>query len=172
MKFNAAAIHCPGKEMHVADALSRNPIAIENKDLKDIEYLVEEIEVYLMMIETCFPATAGKLEEIRQRIMSDPTLQLVIHFTLHGWPNQSRSIGPSLKTYHIERAYLTYTDGLLLFCDRLVIPAAMKDTGALRSAEKEPHKPCGGHICQATSAAKCRNVPNASQNKSNKLNNR
>ena len=126
MIFNVTAVHYPSKEMLVADALSRNPIAIENKTRKDVEYLVGEIEAHVMMIETCFPATAEKLEEIRQRIMSDPTLQRVVHFMLHGWPNQSRSIDPSLKMYHAERANLTYTDGLPLFCDRLVIPAAMR----------------------------------------------
>ena len=126
MRFNAKAVHSQGKDMHVADALSRNPLSIADKDQKDVEYLVNEIEAHVMMVETCFPATAEKLDEIRQRTMSDPTLQRVIHFTLHGWPNQSRSIDPSLKVYHAERANLTYTDGLLLYCDRLVIPATMR----------------------------------------------
>ena len=58
--------------------------------------------------------------------MADPTIQKVIHFTLHGWPNQSRSIDPSLHAYHAERAYLSYADGLLLHCDRIVIPPIMR----------------------------------------------
>ena len=74
MKFNPTAVHYPGKEMHVADALSCNLIAIGNKTRKDVEYLVEEIEAHVMMIETCFLATAKKLEEIRQCTRSDPTL--------------------------------------------------------------------------------------------------
>ena len=124
MKFNATAEHCPGKEMHVADALSRSPLPIESK--KEIDYLVNEVKAHVMMLETCWPATAQKLEEIRNNTMSDATIQKAIHFTLHGWPNQSRAIDPSLKVYHAERAYLSYSDGLLLYCDRIVIPATMR----------------------------------------------
>ena len=125
MKFNAVAEHCPGKEMYVADALSRNPLPIENKQRIDADAKV--IEAHVMMIDMCWPATTQRLEQIRQITMTDPTIQKVIHFTLHGWPNQSRSIDPSIRTYHVERAYLSYSDGLLLYCDRIVIPAAMRN---------------------------------------------
>ena len=107
MKFNAVAEHCPGKEMYVTDASSRNPLPIENRQ---VDAAVEEIEAHAMMIDMCWPATTQRLEQIRQITMADPTIQKVIHFTLHGWPNQSRFIDPSLHAYHAERAYLSYAD--------------------------------------------------------------
>ena len=124
MKFNVVAEHCPGTEMYVADALSRNPLPFENR--AQIDAIVEEIEAHVMMVETYWPATARRLEQIRQVTMSDATLQKVLHFTLHGWPNQSRAIDPSLRCYYTERAYLSHSDGLLLYCDRIVIPASMR----------------------------------------------
>lgn len=114
----------PGKDMHVAEALSRNPLPIDNK--KQIDTDVDDVEAHIMMVETSWSATAQKLERIRESTMTDATIQTVMHFTLHGWPNQTRNIDIPLRTYHAERAYLSVSDGLLLYCDRIVIPASMQ----------------------------------------------
>ena len=125
MKFNACAIHCPGKEMYVADALSRNPMPITEVD--EIKYVEEEVKSYIDNIEENWPATNEKIEQIREATKHDDIIQEVIHYTIHGWPGNRASINPMLHAYHAERANLSCINDILVHGDRIVIPTSLRE---------------------------------------------
>lgn len=120
MKYQVIAKHVPGKEMHVADALSRSPIAGEESTTCD------DVELYVHAVEASFPASYGKREEIRRATSSDPTLQSAIVYTLTGWPKYDRDVPETLKSLYAHRASLSVTDGLLTFQSRIVIPSSLR----------------------------------------------
>ena len=118
LRFHAVAQYVPGKEQLVADALSRKPALNEVGDLE----LADDVQAH---VERGWPASPGRLQEIRRATEVDEQLQAVIDFVLSGWPRREDAVPDSLKPYFQTRAELSVADGLLVFQDRIVIPTAM-----------------------------------------------
>lgn len=62
MKFNAKAEYVPGKDLVVADYLSRNPMATA-----DIPDTVEEVQMYVDSMESTWPVSNQRLDNSKQR---------------------------------------------------------------------------------------------------------
>jgi len=77
MRFKAKAEHVPGKELVVADTLSRNPLVnvTEASDLEEDVIHVAYVDAF-MMSEL---ASLEKLEQMKQATLSDPQLSLVLN---------------------------------------------------------------------------------------------
>ena len=80
-RYHLSVSYIPGKEMHLADALSRAYITGEpDRDLS------QDIEVMVHAVVRDIPATDNKLEEIRMRTEEDRTLQRLKQVVQQGWP--------------------------------------------------------------------------------------
>lgn len=119
MKYDVKAEHTPGKNMHVSDALSRSPIQKSDTSTE------EDVELYVRAVESTWPASEGKKQDIRKVANEDPVLRSAIVYTLTGWPKYEKDVPDSLKSLYAHRASLSVTDGLLLFGTRIVIPGPM-----------------------------------------------
>ena len=77
MRFRAKAEHVPRKELVVADALSRNPLAAlwETSDTQ------ETVQAYADAAEMERPALPEKIEQIKLATASDPELRRVLDYT-------------------------------------------------------------------------------------------
>lgn len=120
MRFNVTAEHVPGKQLVVADALSRHP-------LKD-SYVPEtekQVKAYVNTLVSSKPIKSSKLEEMRRVSQSDTELQKVITFIRKGWPRKMPESSP-LRKYHSARNHLSESDGLVLYHDRIVVPAPLR----------------------------------------------
>lgn len=120
MRFNVTAEHVPGKQLVVADALSRHPLAGDGQS--DTE---GQVKAYVNAIVTSKPIKSPKLEEISKATKSDAELQKVIAFIRKGWPQKVAESSP-LKRFHAARAHLSESDGLVLYQDRIVIPTVLR----------------------------------------------
>ena len=60
MRFNPQAEHVPGKQMVVADTLSRSPCKLEQ------EPDTEDVQAYVDLVESTRPATSDQLKRIRE----------------------------------------------------------------------------------------------------------
>ena len=120
MRFNVTAEHVPGKQLVVADALSRHPL--EGDGQSDTEGLVK---AYVNTIVASKPIKSPKLEEICRATQSDAELQKVIVFIRKGWPQRIAEFSP-LRGFHAAKAHLSESDGLVLYQDRIVIPTAIR----------------------------------------------
>ena len=97
MRFNPTVQYVPGKEQVVSDALSRKPLNTTNAD--DIE-LSSEVQAYVDAVESGWPTSPGRLEEIRRATEDDRELRAVADFVINGWPQRQDAVPASLYPYY------------------------------------------------------------------------
>ena len=124
MRFNPKVVYVPGKDLAVADALSRAPM---DKLSQSDKVLAEDVQLYVDSVETGYLSQTS-LAEIRRETAKDLQLQAVIQHTLGGWPKYSQEVPESLGKFHSIRNHLSVSDGLLLYDDRIYVPRVLQDT--------------------------------------------
>ena len=122
MRFRAKAEHVLGKELVVADALSRNPLAA----LSETSDTQENVQVYADAAEMERPASPEKIEQIKLATASDPQLRRVLDYTVSGWPKYAKDIPEEIRKYHAVRGELSVVDGKIIYHNRLVIPSSLQ----------------------------------------------
>ena len=122
MRFRAKAQHVPGKQLVVADTLSRNPLSVPF-ETSDTE---EEVRAYVDAAEMVRPASPEKMERIKEATSSDPQLSRVLNYTANGWPKYASDVSEEIGPYHAVRGDLSVTDGKVIYRNRLVIPPALQ----------------------------------------------
>lgn len=83
MQFNVSAKHVPGKQLVVADMLSRLPLNGDGQSDTD-----GQVKAYVNAVVASKPIKSPKLEEICRATQSDAELQKVIPFNRKGWPQR------------------------------------------------------------------------------------
>ncbi len=120
MRYSVTAEHVPGKDLVVADTLSRSPRPCMES------YTEQEVELHVEALRAEWPASDAKLAELRTQTRRDAVLQEAIRYTLDGWPNRLGDVSPRVREFHNVRAHLSVADGLLLYDNRIVIPSASR----------------------------------------------
>jgi hypothetical protein len=105
-KYDLIVKYKPGKELLIADTLSRHNIKTSDNLLE------QEIEAQVGMVVTTLPVTDEKLKKIKEETNKDTELQQLKYYVLNGWP-AIKDIPSSLKPY------FTFTDQLYV-CEELI----------------------------------------------------
>ena len=113
MKYNPAAVYIPGKQLVVADALSRAPDASVDTPTSQ---LAEEI---FMSTITSEIVSACKAEELAANTAADTVLQQVLQYTKSGWPDSAHLVEDAVRPFFHERALLSCSNGVLYHCTKL-----------------------------------------------------
>ena len=113
-RYNVTIKYRPGKEMQLADALSRCA-ARASQEIK-LDMRVDNIAFMKPWIE--------KLKDSTQR---DPILVMVYQLTQQGWPHQRRHVPRLARRYWDFRDELSTDDGMLLKGLRLIIPGELQE---------------------------------------------
>eukprot|EP00794_Sanderia_malayensis_P006690 gene6690-7446_t len=103
MRYSYTIKHIPGKELVIADTLSRAPLSV-------IEGL---------------PASEKRLQQIRSYQNEDEVCQQLKEFSQGEWADKS-NLRSALKPYWPERSNITMHQGLLMKNIRILIPSAMR----------------------------------------------
>ena len=119
MQFNPVVSHKPGKQLVIADALSRNPVYTHRSE-SEVKKMCE-IENHVDAVMSQLPISTGRMAKLRQATVHDSELADVINYVVNGWPVTS-VISPNLKVYHEARDMLSVVDGLLVYQHRVVVP--------------------------------------------------
>ncbi|XP_026672572.1 uncharacterized protein K02A2.6-like [Ceratina calcarata] len=114
--FDIVIRYKPGKELLLADALSRAYLQNGTDDLE------EEIEAQVCFLMDNFPITLDKKEEFKRECLIDEEMQLLVEYIKRGWPNEKSKLIDILKPYHSFREELSIIDGLIFKAQRLVVP--------------------------------------------------
>ena len=122
MRFSFSMSHVPGKELVLADTLSRVPVSNASMDDKQFQ---QEVEVFVDSIIHQLPASEQGLHNIMEHQHADETCQQLVEFCRKGWPSRS-CLRRALKSYLPVSNELTVHNGLLLRGNRLVIPTALR----------------------------------------------
>ena len=121
MPFNLRAEHLPGKQLVVADMLSRQPMS------ENISNTEDEVSVHVNAVLQSKPMSDRKLAEIQSETERDDELQQVIELTLNGWPQHSSDVPARAMEFYNVRHALSVSDGILLMGNRIVVPRRMRE---------------------------------------------
>ncbi len=118
-KYQVHVQYRPGKEMHIADALSRAYLPVTGSLDKDIE-----AQVHMVIFN--LPVSSEKLEEFRKETKNDKTLIKLTETVLNGWPITKSQAAKEIQMYWNYREEISVVDGVLFKGESLIVPAAMR----------------------------------------------
>ena len=110
--YSLTVKYTPGKEMDLADTLSRS-------NLKETsEILVPDLEVNLVQMLAISPE---KYSEFQEATAKDPVLSSLKRQILQGWPKCLTECPSELRAHWTFREDIAYQDGLLFKNDRIIV---------------------------------------------------
>lgn len=114
-KYDINLIYRPGKELIIADSLSRNNSKTIFEDNLDLE-------AQICLIEKNISLTDEKLNLISFS-NKDEILNKIKHYISNGWPSSSKKVSEEIKPYFKMKSEITQgRHGLLYMGQRLIIP--------------------------------------------------
>ena len=113
-RYDVTIKYRPGKEMQLADALSRCPARAS-----------QEIKLDMRVDYIAF--TKPWIEKLKDSTQRDPILVTVYQLTQQGWPHQRRHVPCLVRRYWDFREKLSTDDGMLLKGPRLIIPGELQE---------------------------------------------
>ena len=123
LKFNAKARYIPGKEMTVADALSRSPTKLTLGSASGGE---NEVTAHVREVTSSWEVKDATIKRIKEETKKDIVLQAAVKYTTEGWPQYKEDVQLAARPYYALRGELSVYDGLLLRGSRIVIPESLR----------------------------------------------
>ena len=111
----------PGKEMFVADTLSR--AYISDHQQSDVEKEVESIHTVNHLA-----ISQERLAEIQKETLNDPSLQRLKETIIIGWPNNKAKVAEDIQQYFSIRDELSVQDEIVFKGQRCIIPKSLRKT--------------------------------------------
>ncbi|UYV80871.1 K02A2.6-like [Cordylochernes scorpioides] len=116
MRYSYKIVHTPGKNLIVADALSRSPrIKVGTQELE------EELCAYVQQVVSFVPISDVRVKEIKESQDKDQVIQNIIKYTQEGWPERT-NVSMSLSQYWPAKDDFSIENGILLKGSRYDIP--------------------------------------------------
>ncbi|UYV84889.1 K02A2.6-like [Cordylochernes scorpioides] len=120
MRYSYSIHHTPGKDIVVADALSRSPIKISHE--KDLE---NEIYSFVQQITSCPPFKDENMKEIWQYQNEEKECREIKDYCEKGWPTKNE-LSAEAKAFWFLRYEMSVIDGLLMRNSRIYIPKSLR----------------------------------------------
>ncbi|XP_051782584.1 uncharacterized protein K02A2.6-like [Erpetoichthys calabaricus] len=119
-KYDFIITYVPGKEMLLADALSRAYLE-DTAQEGSVEKEVESVNMIQYL-----PISEERINVIRSETAKDDTLQTLIKTLREGWPTNRRDIPSKIDHYYSIQDELSIQDGIVFKGERVVIPDALR----------------------------------------------
>ncbi|UYV62759.1 K02A2.6-like [Cordylochernes scorpioides] len=116
MRYSYKIVHTPGKNLIVADALSRSP-----RTKVGTQELEEELCAYVQQVVSFMPISDVRVKEIKESQDKDQVIQNIIKYNQEGWPERT-NISMSESQYWPAKDDFSVENGILLKGSRYVIP--------------------------------------------------
>ncbi|UYV83879.1 K02A2.6-like [Cordylochernes scorpioides] len=116
MRYSYKIIHTPGKNLIVADALSRSPrMKVGTQELE------EELCAYVQQVVSFMLISDVRVKEIKESQDNDQVIQNIIKYTQEGWPERT-NVSMSESQYWPAKDNFSVENAILLKGSRYVIP--------------------------------------------------
>lgn len=119
-KYDFKVIYKPGKDLFIADALSRAFLTTQKTE----NNFATEYEICI--IDMPYTMTDKKCNEIIKATSDDKNLQLLNKFIKQGWPKSINKVPVEIKCYFKFRHELVERNGLLFKGQQLIIPRNLR----------------------------------------------
>ena len=120
MRFKYTISHVPGKDLSVADALSRAPLSEVDESL-----FAQEVDAYVRSIVDYLPISETRLKQVLQSQEEDPVCQRIKDYCRNGWPPHNQ-VDVAVKPYYQAASELTMYQDLLMRGNQILIPSTMR----------------------------------------------
>ncbi|XP_036345642.1 uncharacterized protein LOC118754876, partial [Rhagoletis pomonella] len=110
-RYNITVKYKPGKELFLADALSRAYCIHEKLDLE------KEIETQVCLVMESFPISLDKKDQFVKETESDGEMQMLMENIRLGWPTNKRQVHSIVKPYYNYSNELSIIDGIIFKVD-------------------------------------------------------
>lgn len=117
LRYNFSLLFQPGKELFVADTLSRAYLESEPAD--------ESYQLLDVHVTTNVAVTPKKLADLVAATATDADLQALKVYLRGGWPKSKSRLTPALRKFRTCADNLHEQQGLIFFRGRIVVPAAL-----------------------------------------------
>ena len=117
-KYDAQIKYVPGKDIPVADALSRIS-SCSGEDVQGLDVSLHEVHLHLN-------ASPLRVSQIQDETAKDTALSALREIIMHGWPEKRSDCPAYLHAYWNYRDELTVSNGLILKGTRIVIPKSLQ----------------------------------------------
>jgi hypothetical protein len=124
--YQVCVFYKPGKEMHVADALSRAFLTGSSSDLKKLSDQEKDLNVHVHSLISSLPISQEKLAQLREETLKDPEMKTLASYILAGWPAERRDVATEMRCYWDVKDELTMAETIIFKNDRIVIPGSMR----------------------------------------------
>lgn len=115
-KCNITLTHRPGKEIPVADMLSRKSLDDENSSLSEAR------ETHLHTVISAAPVSADRLDDIKTGTAQNKQLSTLKRVIQSGWPETRKKCHPYISECWSHHDEITEADRLLLKGEKIIIP--------------------------------------------------
>ena len=122
MRFDFTIAHVPGKDLTIADALSRAPSKEPNKE---DQLFQQETRAFIDIIIQSLPATEQRLAEIKQCQENGLVCKQIAKYCQTGWPDK-KSVVDTVKPYYTISPEISLHEGLLMRGNRIIIPTSLQ----------------------------------------------
>ncbi|KAI4900308.1 hypothetical protein NFI96_009493 [Prochilodus magdalenae] len=119
-RYDIHIIHRPGKEIPVADTLSRK--SIEHHD----SGITEGLEAQVHTLISNVPVSKNKLQEIREATAQDTQLTTLRNITKSGWPDERKKCPLNIQEFWNHRDEIVEIDGILFKGEKIIIPHTLR----------------------------------------------
>ena len=115
LPYRPHIIYKKGTELYVADTLSRDCNAREDKEWKE-----NPLEVHIIV-----PMTNERTLELKQALLADEELSELSKLALEGWPEDVNDVPDCVRKYWSFRDEFSVYEAILFRGDRVVVPGSL-----------------------------------------------
>lgn len=119
-KYDIEIKYKPGKELLLADALSRH-FLVEQSNGRE-----KDVEAQVFLLIESLPISVEKKLEFQKETHNDEEMQMLMKYILEGWPSDAKKIPEVLKPYHTHADELCVIEGLIFKGNRIVVPRNLR----------------------------------------------
>ncbi|PIK60265.1 hypothetical protein BSL78_02827 [Apostichopus japonicus] len=113
-KYPLSVNYKPGKELYIADTLSRCSLAEMADNLGEKAFEIAQIQM--------LPMSNEKLIKLRQLTVEDISLQTLVKYIGEGWPETRSELPVCARPYWSYKHEITVNDEILFRGDKVIVP--------------------------------------------------
>ena len=118
-KYDISVIHKPGKEIPLADALSRKYLNIMDKP-------DEHLEAQVHATVRNLPMSDSKLQLVKQETLKDDQLQQLTTIINEGWPEHRQECPAQTHEFWTVKEALSIINGTIFKGEKIVLPKSLR----------------------------------------------